>query len=1017
NPERLKKAIAAQPKMYDGDMLHSEKLIINLTDSEETLEDAKESRIKMNQVNYDKINAFYKTFVPQKEISAEQTYFLIPSTSNHSSESKDVPSESPVLKMPNESRLLKMIDKLGNALTGFYTKINKTLLKDADRRWLSDSQNELREFYKTDVIPTSRSLYKNLHDIKEEPIEEIDRLLEVSLTSEILNFVLLSAAQQKHDLLKDELEKSSNDSKEIQANLLHRIKILENDFQRSQAQSIDFELKLQHQKEKMACDVSWKSKLSTLNSENVLLKSQVESVVQERENIKLEFQMLFNSIKVTWAQHQKEVDELIQCVTQKTYAYGDVRAENQDLLMTISELKSKLHTIEKGKNVNTKFDSSKTLRTRVCVTPFNKQIAHKAMNVTNTKVNSDRSKPVTSQSTSKPEQGVESSHSVRRSTSKDIKSKNSILKNTKSSSTYVWKTLNSACLDSNKSDTKTSNVCQTNACISNSKTVKACVNVVKDGSNIVCISCGNDVFLNSHEKCVARHALSRKSSVKRALFTSPLAAKSKILGATSVVTKSRLSVAKTPTATSKVIQLVLWIIDSGCPKHMTGNLQLLGNFIEKFMLTVCFGNDHFAAITGYGDYVQVDLTICHVYYVKGLGYNLFLVGQFYDRDLEEAFRSNTCYVWNLEGDDLLTCSRDSNLYTISISEMAASSPVCLMSRATSTKSWLWHRRLSHLNFGTINQLTSNDLVDGLLKLKYTKDHLCPACEQGTSKKASLLPKLVPSTESKLELLHMDLCGPMQVASINGKKYILVIVDDYSRYTSVYFLRTKDEAPEMIIDFLGIVHKTSIARMPQQNGVVERRNRTLNRSIVHTRHNETPYELIHSRKPNIQYFHVFGSLCYPTNDRDDLGKMKPKADIGIFISYSESSRGFRIYNRITKKIMETIHVKFDELTAMASECNNLEPEMNCINFDNSSEDSQSILSKSDLDNLFGPLYEEYYATSLQKVSGDSAANTTDNDHTSSSSSIVVDQDDAPHIVSSSDEQVANTPNSPIINEVA
>ncbi|GKA16926.1 retrovirus-related pol polyprotein from transposon TNT 1-94 [Tanacetum coccineum] len=263
--------------------------------------------------------------------------------------------------------------------------------------------------------------------------------------------------------------------------------------------------------------------------------------------------------------------------------------------------------------------------------------------------------------------------------------------------------------------------------------------------------------------------------------------------------------------------LILWIVDSGCSKHMTGNLQLLRNFVEKLMGTVLFGNDHFAAITGYGDYVQ-------------------------------------------EGDDLLTGSSDSNLYTISISEMVASSLVCLMSRATSTKSWLWHRRLSHLNFGTINQLTSKDLVDGLPKFKYNKDHLCSACEQGKIKKASLPPKLVPSTESKLELLHMDLCGQMRVASINGKKYILVIVDDYSRDIWVYFLRIKDEAPYMIIDFinqvqrnlkaqiltirtdngtefkneklrafyakLGIVHKTSIARTPHQNGVVERRNRTL-----------------------------------------------------------------------------------------------------------------------------------------------------------------------------------------------
>ncbi|GJU54545.1 integrase, catalytic region, zinc finger, CCHC-type containing protein [Tanacetum coccineum] len=283
---------------------------------------------------------------------------------------------------------------------------------------------------------------------------------------------------------------------------------------------------------------------------------------------------------------------------------------------------------------------------------------------------------------------------------------------------------------------------------------------------------------------------------------------------------------------------------------MTGDCTLLENFIEKFMGTVRFGNNHFAAITCYGDYVQGNITICHVYYVEGLGYNLFSVGQFCDGDLEVAFRSKTCYVQNLEGDDLLTRARESNLYTISISVMAASSPVCLMFKATLTKSWLWHRRLSHLNFGTINDLTKHDLVDGLLKLKYGKDHLCFACEQGKSKKSSHQLKLVPSTHSKLELLHMDLCRPIRVETINGKKYILVIVDDHSRFTWVYFIRSKDETPEIIKKFiaqvqlnynaivhkirtdndtelknatlkahyekLGIMQQFSIARMPQQN---------------------------------------------------------------------------------------------------------------------------------------------------------------------------------------------------------
>nr|GEV55017.1 hypothetical protein [Tanacetum cinerariifolium] len=416
NPKCLKKAIAAQPKMYDGELIHI-------------------------QIDYEKFKALYETFVPQQELSAEQTYFSIPSTSNNGSKSKDVLLESP---------------------------------------------------------------------------------------------------------------------------------------------------------EKIDYDVSWKAKLSTLHDENVLLKHQAESTVKEQENIKLEYQRLFNSVKATRAQHQKEINEIFKDVTQKTYAYAEVRAQNQDLLMTIFELKSKLKTIDKGKHVNNKFDISETLGQLLCVTPFNKNLAIKTKNVSNTKATSDR------------------------------------------------------------------------------------------------------------------------------------------------------------------------------------------NFIEKFMRTVCFGNDHLVAITGYGDYVQGNLTIFHVYYIEGHGHNLFSVGQLCDGDI---------------------------------------------------------------------------------------------------------------------------------------------------------------------------------------------------------------------------------------------KMKPKVDIGIFVGYSESSRGFRIYNRRTKNIMETIHVKFDELTTMAFKCNHLEPGMNCVNFNDSSEDLQSVPSTSDLDNSFGPMYEEYYVTSSQEVSDNSTTNTLENDHTSSSSSIIIDKDDASPIIVSLKEQVVTELNSPVLNEVA
>ncbi|GJV87116.1 retrovirus-related pol polyprotein from transposon TNT 1-94 [Tanacetum coccineum] len=319
-----------------------------------------------------------------------------------------------------------------------------------------------------------------------------------------------------------------------------------------------------------------------------------------------------------------------------------------------------------------------------------------------------------------------------------------------------------------------------------------------------------------------------------------------------------------------------------------------------------------------------------------------------------------------------------------------------MSKATSTKLWSWHRRLSHLNLDTINDLTKLDLVDGLPKFKYGKDHLCSACKRGKSKKASHPLKLVPSDHSKLELLHMDLCGPMRVASINRKKYILMIVNDYSCYTWVYFLHTKDETPEIIKKFITqaqLNYKAKVCKI-RTNNSTEFKNATLkahyeklgimqqfstasvatacftqNWSIIHTHYNKTPYELLRRRKPNIEYFHVFGSLCYLTNDQDDPGKIKPKADIRVFIGYSETSRGFQIYNRRTKKIMETIHVKFDELTAMAFEHACLEPVFQRFNNNNSLAETMNTPSKEDLDNLFGLMFEEYF----EKRSSDTPRN--------------------------------------------
>ncbi|GJR15157.1 retrovirus-related pol polyprotein from transposon TNT 1-94 [Tanacetum coccineum] len=237
--------------------------------------------------------------------------------------------------------------------------------------------------------------------------------------------------------------------------------------------------------------------------------------------------------------------------------------------------------------------------------------------------------------------------------------------------------------------------------------------------------------------------------------------------------KPRKSKTNVPISKSKVVQIVLWYLDSGCSKHMTGDRSQLTNFVNKFLGTVKFGNDHVAKILGYGDYQIGNVMISRVYYVEGLGHNLFSVGQFCDSNLEVAFRQHTCFIRNLEGVDLLTGSRGNNLYTLSLGDMMASSPICLLSKASKTKSWLWHRRLSHLNFGAINHLARHGLVRGLPKLKFEKDHLCSACAMGKSKKKPHKPKSEDTNQEKLYLLHMDLCGPMRVASVNGKKYILI----------------------------------------------------------------------------------------------------------------------------------------------------------------------------------------------------------------------------------------------------
>nr|GEX32626.1 retrovirus-related Pol polyprotein from transposon TNT 1-94 [Tanacetum cinerariifolium] len=331
------------------------------------------------------------------------------------------------------------------------------------------------------------------------------------------------------------------------------------------------------------------------------------------------------------------------------------------------------------------------------------------------------------------------------------------------------------------------------------------------------------------------------------------------------------------------------------------NLKFLINFVWKFMRTVRFGNDHVAAI----------------------------LGRFCDSNLEVAFRINACLVRNLKGVDLLKGDRSINLYTINLHEMAFASPIYLMARASSTKSWLWHQRLSHLNFDTINDLARNDLVSGLPKFKYHKEHLCPSCEQEKSKRTSHPPKPVPNSRQRLHLLHMDLCGPIRIASINGKQITILL------QSPVIIIRTdndtefKNKVLKEYFDTIGISHQMSSVRTPQQNGA---------EAIA------TAFSLITA--PSF------------TNDREDIGKLGAKGDIGFFIGY----------NRRTKKIMETMNVLFDELLAMAFEQRSSKPGLQSMTSGHISLGLDLTYAPStittqqptegDLDLLFEAMYDNY-----------------------------------------------------------
>ncbi|GJT30765.1 putative ribonuclease H-like domain-containing protein [Tanacetum coccineum] len=424
------------------------------------------------------------------------------------------------------------------------------------------------------------------------------------------------------------------------------------------------------------------------------------------------------------------------------------------------------------------------------------------------------------------------------------------------------------------------------------------------------------------------------------------------------------------------------IFDNGCFRHMTGNKSYLINYQGIDGGFVAFaGSPKIGKITGKGKIRTRKLDFEDVFFVKELKFNLFSVSQMCDKKNNVLFTETECLILSPdfklldESQVLLKVPRQDNMYSFDLKNVVPSGGLtCLIAKAIIDESNLWHRRLGHINFKTMNKLVRGNLVRGLPLKLFENDHSCVACQKGKQHKASCKTKLVSSISHPLQMLHMDLFGPTFVRSINHKIYFLVVTDDYSRFSWVFFLATKDETSGILKTFItgienqinhkvkiircdngtefknndmnqfcgmkGIKREFSVARTPQQNRVAERKNRTLieaartmladsllpttfwaevvntacyvqNRVLVTKPYNKTPYELLLGRPPSVRFMRPFGCSVTILNTLDPLGKFNRKADEGFLVGYSINIKNFRVFNTRTRKVEENLHINFLE----------------------------------------------------------------------------------------------------------
>ncbi|GKD50008.1 retrovirus-related pol polyprotein from transposon TNT 1-94, partial [Tanacetum coccineum] len=1018
NPFYLKQAQQKQQSLYNGKVLLEKHDPPVVYDSEETLQLAQESRLKMKQLNkeikpanYTKINHLSGVFVSQMAKSREESYFTNTSKTATVSKSISIPNEE-FSDDTTPSVARKFLNEVKSTIVTLQRVVKHKMTLEI-HNWSSTAHREIHKVLKDEIFPIVNQVdarlqnfeiqflkeaakfvrdFKSLANEADESLDkqktlerEIDRLLRAVVSQEIMSIVQNNSVVDSSNL-QTELDRT----KERFENCIIK---KENEYAKLWN---DWYKKCEECKyDKISYDIAYnetcikdRTVASSVGRSQGQTEFQVRNYKKEIAHLKTTYKNLFDSISVTRAQTKTLTDSLQTQLQDSIYENAKLRAQ---LFDKVSEQKDKF----KGTSVNTLFAKQSILgkppsssKSNIySVTPFPKSSVLPKVDKTNA-----LSKPVTSNSIPAPQESkvvkdvkviapgmfrinpsktsredkfvpinkvrasvrtnpttVSQPHVI---TKKEVNSDSNGLSSTGVNNTA--KTRRPQPRSNTKNDRVTSvskSSCSKNKEIeveehhrnlllskkmkhmsSECNNVKLAIRNVK--SKVVCAMCKQCLISANHDACVLNYVNDMNSRGKK---QKPKVWKPKNVGpnvrlASPKPRKPRTYLRWSPTGRS--FDLTGKIIESSnveshsdcsngdnaysrCSKHMTGNLKLLINFVWNFLGTVRFGNDHVAAILGYGDLQWGNILITRVYFVEGLGHNMFSV-----------FQSSN--------------------------------------------------------------IIKNIFVPHVSKEK-VKEHLTP-------------PKPVPNSKKRLHLLHMDLCGPIRIASLNGKRYVLVIVDDYSRYTWVHFLRSKDEALEVIKTFLkritillqalviivrtdngtefknqvlqeyfnsvGISHQMSSVRTPQQNGVVERRNWTL---VEATRtmliFSRAPLFLwaeaiTTARKPDISFLHVFGALYYPKNDHEDIGKLGAKGDI----SYSANSCAYRVYNRRTKKIRETMNVTFDELSAMAFEQSSSKPGLQSMTSGQISSGLDLTYAPStittqkptegDLDLLFEAIYDDY-----------------------------------------------------------